>query len=95
LPYSVDKSCSRHQPPPGRENRTTGVSGRVKHHLANTIHQMLAWKESLGAANEAIRGKRMDVMIAPCSHAFHTKCLERWLGIKGECPSCRSALPSV
>ncbi|KAJ1024026.1 hypothetical protein NDA13_004856 [Ustilago tritici] len=95
LPYSVDKSCSRHQPPSGRENRTTGVSGRVKHHLAKTVDQMLAWKESLGAANEAIRGKRMDVMIAPCSHAFHTKCLERWLGIKGECPSCRSALPSV
>jgi len=36
-----------------------------------------------------------DRMTAPCGHVFHTACLERWLAIKLECPSCRRSLPPV
>jgi hypothetical protein len=28
----------------------------------------------------------------PCGHRFHGECLERWLGVHGSCPVCRSEL---
>eukprot|EP00698_Gefionella_okellyi_P015624 TRINITY_DN4421_c0_g1_i2.p1 TRINITY_DN4421_c0_g1~~TRINITY_DN4421_c0_g1_i2.p1 ORF type:complete len:294 (+),score=34.53 TRINITY_DN4421_c0_g1_i2:812-1693(+) len=34
-----------------------------------------------------------DFMTAPCGHVFHTPCLQRWLTIKLECPTCRRTLP--
>lgn len=41
-------------------------------------------------------GKRMrEIMIAPCNHKFHSNCLEQWLAIKSECPSCRANLPPI
>lgn len=38
-----------------------------------------------------IEGK--SYMIAPCDHIFHQTCLEEWMEIKMECPTCRSVLP--
>ena len=32
-------------------------------------------------------------MITPCNHLFHSSCLESWLEIKQECPTCRARLP--
>ena len=32
-------------------------------------------------------------MVTPCNHFFHTECLERWLAVKLECPTCRRTLP--
>eukprot|EP00929_Paragymnodinium_shiwhaense_P083978 TRINITY_DN44889_c0_g2_i1.p1 TRINITY_DN44889_c0_g2~~TRINITY_DN44889_c0_g2_i1.p1 ORF type:complete len:581 (+),score=107.71 TRINITY_DN44889_c0_g2_i1:109-1851(+) len=29
----------------------------------------------------------------PCNHRFHRGCLERWLDVKMECPTCRADLP--
>ncbi|CAD6222927.1 unnamed protein product [Miscanthus lutarioriparius] len=29
----------------------------------------------------------------PCGHRFHGGCLERWLGVHGNCPVCRRELP--
>ncbi|KAG2646996.1 hypothetical protein PVAP13_2KG539800 [Panicum virgatum] len=29
----------------------------------------------------------------PCGHRFHGECLERWLGVHGNCPTCRHKLP--
>ena len=34
-------------------------------------------------------------MITPCHHAFHTECLNRWMDVKLECPTCRAILPDV
>lgn len=31
----------------------------------------------------------------PCEHRFHRICLERWMDIKMECPTCRTALPPM
>eukprot|EP00933_Yihiella_yeosuensis_P011947 TRINITY_DN11985_c0_g1_i2.p1 TRINITY_DN11985_c0_g1~~TRINITY_DN11985_c0_g1_i2.p1 ORF type:complete len:554 (+),score=93.03 TRINITY_DN11985_c0_g1_i2:110-1771(+) len=31
----------------------------------------------------------------PCSHAFHETCLERWMDVKMECPTCRAPLPPM
>ncbi|KQK15074.1 E3 ubiquitin-protein ligase RING1-like [Brachypodium distachyon] len=31
----------------------------------------------------------------PCGHRFHGGCLERWLGVHGSCPVCRSKLPKA
>lgn len=34
-------------------------------------------------------------MVTPCNHFFHTECLERWMDVKMECPTCRGALPAL
>ncbi|KAL7086911.1 hypothetical protein ACP275_13G032200 [Erythranthe tilingii] len=34
-----------------------------------------------------------DCMVTPCEHFFHNSCLQRWMDIKMECPTCRRALP--
>lgn len=33
-------------------------------------------------------------MVTPCNHIFHPPCLQRWMDVKMECPTCRTALPS-
>ncbi len=30
--------------------------------------------------------------VTPCGHEFHSRCLERWLSFKHNCPSCRTEL---
>jgi hypothetical protein len=32
-------------------------------------------------------------MVTPCDHVFHDECLQQWMDIKMECPTCRAALP--
>ncbi|CAL9063469.1 unnamed protein product [Musa banksii] len=32
-------------------------------------------------------------MVTPCDHCFHSGCLQRWMDIKMECPTCRRSLP--
>ncbi|KAI9919123.1 hypothetical protein PsorP6_012015 [Peronosclerospora sorghi] len=34
-----------------------------------------------------------DYMIAPCDHIFHRDCLQGWMQVKMECPTCRHVLP--
>ncbi|XVE66182.1 hypothetical protein DITRI_Ditri08aG0060000 [Diplodiscus trichospermus] len=34
-----------------------------------------------------------DCMVTPCDHFFHSGCLQRWMDIKMECPTCRCSLP--
>ncbi|XP_074302029.1 transmembrane E3 ubiquitin-protein ligase FLY2-like [Silene latifolia] len=34
-----------------------------------------------------------DCMVTPCDHFFHSGCLQRWMDIKMECPTCRRSLP--
>ncbi|KAF3652838.1 putative protein TPX2-like [Capsicum annuum] len=34
-----------------------------------------------------------NCMVTPCDHFFHAGCLQRWMDIKMECPTCRRPLP--
>lgn len=36
-----------------------------------------------------------EVMVTPCHHIFHTRCLEDWMIHKLQCPVCRCPLPPV
>ncbi|NWW80117.1 RN122 protein, partial [Climacteris rufus] len=33
-----------------------------------------------------------ELGVLPCQHAFHTKCLLRWLGVRCVCPVCNEAM---
>lgn len=35
------------------------------------------------------------VCTTPCEHRFHHGCLERWMDVKMECPTCRRVLPPM
>lgn len=34
-------------------------------------------------------------VITPCNHKFHQVCLEQWMDVKMECPTCRATLPPI
>ena len=34
-------------------------------------------------------------MVTPCGHFFHPSCLQRWMDVKMECPTCRQLLPPL
>jgi hypothetical protein len=34
-------------------------------------------------------------LVTPCDHVFHDECLQQWMEVKMECPSCRAQLPPV
>lgn len=36
-----------------------------------------------------------ELSVTPCDHVFHKPCLEQWLEIKMECPTCRADLPPL
>ena len=40
--------------------------------------------------NSALNGELY--MFTPCSHVFHTECLEKWFEFKKECPNCRISM---
>eukprot|EP00475_Leptophrys_vorax_P007491 TRINITY_DN14740_c0_g1_i2.p1 TRINITY_DN14740_c0_g1~~TRINITY_DN14740_c0_g1_i2.p1 ORF type:complete len:539 (+),score=14.62 TRINITY_DN14740_c0_g1_i2:89-1618(+) len=42
-----------------------------------------------------ISAHTVDRMVTPCDHVFHSGCLQRWMDIKMECPTCRRPLPPV
>lgn len=35
------------------------------------------------------------IVTTPCDHRFHDSCLERWMDVKMECPTCRRILPPM
>ncbi|KMZ86748.1 hypothetical protein PVBG_04406 [Plasmodium vivax Brazil I] len=38
--------------------------------------------------------KNRTYCVTPCLHIFHEKCLQQWMDVKLECPTCRGALPN-
>ncbi len=55
-----------------------------------TIEKIKMWIESLKYSHE-----KKKFMVTPCTHAFHTPCLEKWMELKNECPYCRRPIPSL
>ncbi|DBB08109.1 TPA: hypothetical protein ACH3X3_008304 [Trebouxia sp. C0006] len=44
--------------------------------------------------NPADVGQPRARMVTPCNHFFHNHCLQRWMVVKMECPTCRRSLPT-
>lgn len=34
-------------------------------------------------------------MKTPCNHCYHTVCLQKWMEIRLECPTCRQQIPQI
>ncbi|KAL6841730.1 hypothetical protein ACP4OV_028242 [Aristida adscensionis] len=50
---------------------------------------------SLGDCAICLDGVEGAAKEMPCGHRFHGECLERWLGVHGNCPVCRRELPAA
>ncbi len=37
--------------------------------------------------------RKQTIMLTPCKHIFHVKCLLKWMNYKKKCPLCRLKLP--
>lgn len=48
-----------------------------------------------GVSGKGYEALMQDVMITPCHHLFHKRCLEDWMIYKLQCPVCRSSLPPL
>lgn len=46
----------------------------------------------MGAVDVSSKTERA---VTPCCHVFHRACLERWTGVKPQCPTCRRPLPPL
>eukprot|EP01017_Pseudomicrothorax_dubius_P007240 TRINITY_DN12217_c0_g1_i1.p1 TRINITY_DN12217_c0_g1~~TRINITY_DN12217_c0_g1_i1.p1 ORF type:complete len:403 (+),score=18.26 TRINITY_DN12217_c0_g1_i1:159-1367(+) len=43
--------------------------------------------------SDSTRLQEVKLMRTPCDHYFHEKCLQDWLHVQLDCPSCRATLP--
>lgn len=51
--------------------------------------------DQTSASKKNVEGMMKEVMVTPCRHIFHGRCLEDWMVYKLQCPVCRCALPPV
>lgn len=49
----------------------------------------------MGEMGDSDAAAQQNPVITPCDHRFHKPCLERWMDIKMECPTCRAELPPM
>lgn len=61
--------------------------------LAGDVEMGDAGKECVICMNVADVSAPESRMVTPCGHVFHPHCLQRWMDVKLECPTCRRALP--
>ncbi|KAF9133910.1 hypothetical protein BGW39_008665 [Mortierella sp. 14UC] len=76
----------------------TSPGGHRHGHQQDCAICMLPIDTASGAARlSSVVGSlgRLNYMLTPCGHLFHSDCLERWMRIKLECPNCRAFLPST
>uniref|UniRef100_A0A3Q3W172 RING-type domain-containing protein n=1 Tax=Mola mola TaxID=94237 RepID=A0A3Q3W172_MOLML len=52
---------------------------------------ILSWQQTCAVCLEEFR-TRDELGVCPCSHAFHKKCLLKWLEIRSVCPMCNKPI---
>ena len=57
--------------------------------------QRIIIKEDNKNKNCCCKKRQNLILITPCNHLFHSKCLKQWYILKNECPICRKALPLI
>lgn len=57
------------------------------------LKEVKAGEVELGECAICLDGVEDAAKEMPCGHHFHGGCLEKWLGVHGNCPVCRHELP--
>ncbi|KAF3986835.1 hypothetical protein FT663_01566 [Candidozyma haemuli var. vulneris] len=61
----------------------------------STLQVPVVSGEHSAASKKNVDNMMKEIMVTPCRHIFHVKCLEDWMVYKLQCPVCRCALPPV
>lgn len=61
----------------------------------STLQVPVVSGEVLSVSKKSVDSMMKEVMVTPCRHIFHGKCLEDWMVYKLQCPVCRCPLPPV
>lgn len=61
----------------------------------STLQVPVVSGEVLSVSKKNVESMMKELMVTPCRHIFHGKCLEDWMVYKLQCPVCRCPLPPV
>lgn len=70
------------------------IFNKIKNILKDILYvsKILFFENFFSFYKKSLNSKGKAFMYTPCNHVFHTKCLERWLEYKKECPNCRTPM---
>ena len=75
-------------------NETRAENSNNEVNLSVSISEENPFKDPFIKRKKNCESKK-KIMITPCKHQFHIKCLKKWMNLKLECPTCRKPLPPI
>ena len=90
--HVIPEGYSYHKPISSQELLEHGAS---EDHLVDCAICMSSIQVYVEDIPETHKVDQESYMITPCSHIFHTSCLENWMSYKLQCPVCRAPLPPL
>ena len=77
----------------GKENRRTFDCAICMNEIDVPVVSGAGGKDMAGMGTGWL--ERLNYMVTPCRHIFHSQCLEGWMRLRLVCPICRESLPPL